>query len=258
MEAQREHSLFEESGCWQVDKHRRPFPGVWLGEVRGGPDGPVYQVNIFLSGSECHRRPVTWQGALRATIKGQHMYFLPLRHQKASHCSWGSSRGECELKTHKCLWRNCFWAQLPSIPFNHTSGWLLVSSSPFSLLAHSSKVWTGNSWGTFQPLGGHLTSHASMTCWQCRCEALLRTPTPGGREDLRLPPQSEKASSTRSTYSPRGGASTNSQFRKRPKGSLESEQGEMRQLPSSSSVGASQWRVLLCPEEINAGGHTHV
>lgn len=150
METQRKHSFVSKAAA-----------GKWTniqGLSRCKAGAGCTQVNILLSCSEHHRgRPVTWQGLLRATIKGEHKYFL----QKISWWSWYLSRDEYGLKTEKLLWRIISGHNYPTIPFNQTPGWLLISSNSLSFLAHSSEVQidSEDSCWTFQPLSVIITSH---------------------------------------------------------------------------------------------------
>lgn len=72
-----------------------------------------------------------------------------------------------------------------------------------------------------------------------------------GREDLRFPSQISKGLFNQTDLSnPRGGARpTAAHFIRGQRAAWKSEQGEMRQLCTSSSVGDSQHRVILCFEE---------
>lgn len=211
--------------------------------------------SFSLNGSESHRgSPVTQQGPLRDTTKGQQIYFLPFVMSKGKLLLLQHEADEygLNIKTVSYCGELLFLTQLPNTLCNRTPGWLLISSTwSLPALPARSRETTVSGW-TFQSLAGHHHLPYLQALWQHTFETLLQTSLLAGRKDLRFPPQIRKGLfNLIDLSSPQWGASTNSQFRKRPKGGLEKRTGtEDEATPRLPSAGASQRSSSLCLEEI--------
>lgn len=130
------------------------------------------------------------------------------------------------IKTVSYCGELLFLTQLPNTLCNRTPGWLLISSTwSLPALPARSRETTVSGW-TFQSLAGHHHLPYLQALWQHTFETLLQTSLLAGRKDLRFPPQIRKGLfNLIDLSSPQWGASTNSQFRKRPKGGLEKRTG---------------------------------
>lgn len=119
--------------------------------------------SFSLNGSESHRgSPVTQQGPLRDTIKGQQIYFLPFVMLKGKLLLLQHEADEygLNIKTVSYYGELLFLTQLPNTLCNRTPGWLLISSTgSIPALPARSRERQRSAAGHFNPWLVIITSH---------------------------------------------------------------------------------------------------
>lgn len=116
-----------------------------------------------------------------------------------------------------------FWHNYPTpSSTKHLAGCLSVAHEVFQHIPARSRERQWSAAGHFNPWLVIITSHIYKLFWQHTFETLLQISLLAGRKDLRFPPQIRKGLfNLIDLSSPQWGASTNSQFPKRPRGGLE-------------------------------------
>lgn len=180
--------------CGSVHPGQHPFKWLWVPPRKG------------------HSEP---------QLRGNTCIFFLLQHQKASCCSSGLRQRWMWIKDTKVLAENYFWTQLLNIHFNQISGWLVISSNPLSLHIPARSRERGQLMD-LSTFGGHhhllfLQGLLETQVWgpfvYIYTSWKKRSKVSSSNQKRPLKPNWHTGS--------RGGAGTNSQFHKRPKGSLE-------------------------------------